>query len=343
MSNRDLPPRSPVVFTLALAAFLVALGSACGVVDLGGGPSVPACRTEAATVPPAPSPEASLTLSVGSYTGAGNPQCISGVGFQPVLVIIKAVTDEWAVWRSSAMEGDSTAYFANARPNVEGAIRSLDPDAFSLDLDSTTNNRITYHYVAFADSPDINVGSYLGDGSNGRSITVGFQPALVFLKRDGDGPAVWSSLAHAEGVSSFFHEEEDRDDLILALEPDGFQVSSDPLVNAGDSTYHYVAFREAPGLLQTGTYSGDGSDDREITVDLQPDYVWVKRSTAKSAAVQRPRSLSGDETLGFMKAGNGTNEILALLPDGFRVGSEPSVNSEGDTYYYVAWKSSSGP
>ena len=343
MEKRGLPFRLPGVFTFALMALLVTVVSACGLG--GGGSGVPNCRIDKPTPPP-PSPEPSLTLQVDSYLGAGNPQCVSGIGFQPVLVIIRSETGEWAVWRSSSMVGDSTADFAAGLPNFDDRITSLDPDAFSLDADSTINNRIIYHYVAFANSPDIKVGSYVGDGIDGRSITgVGFQPAMVFLKRDGDGAAVWSSISHPEGVSSFFGAEEDRENLILLLESDGFQLSSDPLVNAGDgSTYHYVAFREAEDLLATGTYTGDGSDDRDINdVDFEPDYVWIKRSTAESGAVHRPSSLDGDETLRFTREPTGSDEIKALLSDGFQIGDEPSVNFDGDTYHYVAWKSSSGP
>ncbi len=349
MLNRDPPLRSPVVFTLALMAVVVAVVSACGLGGGGGGDdgaSVPACRTEEPGEPPPPSPEASLTLQVGSYTGEGRPQCVRGIGFQPVLVIIKSIKVEWAVWRSSSMEGDSTAHFASRQPNFKAATTSLEPNAFSLQQHHVVNARQTYFFVAFADSPDIKVGSYTGDGSDGRSITgVGFQPALVFMKQDGAGQAVWSSISHPEGDSSFFGEIEDRPDIIRAFEADGFQLSSDPLVNADDgSTYHYAAFREAPGLLKTGTYTGTGGDERDITdVGFQPDYVWIKRSTADSAAVHRSSSLPDDETLRFMKLANGTNEIKALQSDGFQIGSGSSVNLAGGTYHYVAWKSSSGP
>ncbi len=341
------------MFTFALMALVVAVVSACGLVGNGGdgGGGVPACRTgipsEPTDIPTAtPIPKASLTLQAGSYIGEGRPQCVRGIGFEPVLVITKAESGEWALWRSSSMEGGFTAHLASPGGNFGGAITSLDPDAFSLQQSPAVNNRLEYHYIAFAASPDTKVGSYVGDGVDGRSITgVGFQPAMVFLKRDGDGAAVWSSISHPEGVSSFFSAEEDRTDLIRAVEADGFQVGSDPLVNAGDgSTYHYVAFREAAGLLATGTYTGNGSDDRDITgIGFQPDYVWIKRSTAGSAAVHRPSSVADDETLRFMREPTGNNEIEALQPDGFQVGSGSSVHFNGDTSHYVAWKSSSGP
>lgn len=332
---------SAIVFKFSvagLAGFLVVLASACG----GGGPDVPACRAETPTPPPTLSPAPSITLKVGSYEGTGSPQCISGLGFQPIVVIIKGNLGEFTVWRSGSMEGDSTADFASGKPNFEGGITSIEPDAFSIGNHAAVNAEGTiYHWVAFADSPDIKVGSYTGDGADRRSISgVGFEPAVVFLKADGLGVAVWRSIAHPDRIASFFHLQDDPANLIRAFQPDGFQIGSELFVNDGSGpTYHYVAFRDAPGRLKTGSYLGDGSDDRSITdVGFQPDYVWIKRSSSESSAVHRPSSVSSDETLQFNVLPNLANEILALEPDGFRVGSEPSVNFDGDNYYYVAWK-----
>lgn len=335
--------------SLGAIAAVAAIATFLAVAD--GGMSVPACRTVTTSEPSAPSPAATLTLKVGLYEGTGSAQCIRGVGFQPVLVIIKGDSSEWAVWHSSSMQGDSTADFASGQANFEGGITSLDPDAFSLGEHEAVNDvGVTYYYVAFADSPDINVGSYIGDGTDGRRITgVGFEPALVFLKWDGLRTAAWRSTTHPEGVSSFFHGSGDRTNFIGTFDADGFQVSSDAWVNQpGDpnnpSTYHYVAFREVPGRLKTGTYVGDGSNNREIIdVDFQPDYVWIKRSADESKALHRPSSLTGDQTLRFERGANAEDQIQALQADGFKVGSEPSVNFDGDTYNYVAWKSSSGP
>ncbi len=345
MANRDA---STVLFRVrafalaGLAGFLFALAWACG----GGGPSVPACRAGTPTDTVTPISAAGLTLKVGSYEGTGSPQCIRGVGFEPVVVIVKGDTGEYTVWRSGSMDGDSTADFASGQANIEDAITSLDPDAFSLGEDPSVNAEgIPYQYIAFANSPDIRVGSYAGDGANERAITgVGFEPALVFVKWDGARSAVWRSAAHPDSVSSMFDGKEDPANFINSFEADGFEVGSDAWVNQDGgpdlpTTYHFVAFRDVPGRLKAGSYVGDGSDDRDITeVGIQPDYVWIKRSSAGSKGVHRPSSLTGDATLHFENTGNGSGEIKALLPNGFSVGKEASVNSDGDTYRYAAWK-----
>ncbi len=347
MTDRESPLISPSVFTFgALTALLFALASACG----GGGPSEPACRTEAATEALTPSPMASFTMGVGSYEGTGTPQCIRGVGFQPVLVIIKGDVGEPAVWHSSSMEGDFTTDFVTAAPAFKGGITSLDPDAFSVGKDARVNAAgVEYQYVAFADSPDIKVGSYVGDGTDGRSISeVGFQPALVFLRIEEARSAVWRSAALPEGTSDAFSHGGDVTNFIQAFEADGFQVGSEAFVNGAVFTYHYAAFREVPGQLKTGTYVGDGSDDREIAdVVFQPDYVWIQRASEEGEPedepVHRPSSLAGNATLAFGNITNASDLITDLLPNGFEVGSQPPVNSEGVTYYYVAWRSSSEP
>jgi len=338
------PRPSPLTWAF-LAGLLFALASACGG---GGGPSVPACRIGATAEPPTPSPEASLSLKVGSYEGTGSPQCVKDIGLDPGVVIIKGDTDEFAVWRSTSMEGDSTADFASGQPNIIDAITSLDPDSFSLGRDPTVNAEgVKYYYVAFADSPDMKVGSYEGDGAERRNVDgVGFGPALVFLKWDGLRSAVWRSTAYPEGISSGFHSAPEVAGYITDFQADGFEVGADPFVNYYDGAkeeggvYHYVAFRDVPGHLQFGTYIGDDSDDRDVTgVGFQPDYVWIKRSSAESGAVHRASSLAGDATLHFGNQANGSDEIQALLPDGFQVGANPAVNFNGDTYYYVAFRS----
>ena len=99
-------------------------------------------------------------------------------------------------------------------------------------------------------------------------------------------------------------------------------------------------------FFQTVLYTGNGSDDRDITLpgdeDMQPDLVWLKsRDTnnynhfwtdsvrgvtkyIKSDATSAENTLSGS--------------VKAFNSDGFRVGTEADVNNNTTTYVAWNWK-----
>ncbi len=62
---------------------------------------------------------------------------------------------------------------------------------------------------------------------------------------------------------------------------------------------------------------------------------WVKRDDSQ-AAVWRPLSAAGDRTLYWSATAAATNRIQALQADGFQVGTNAQVNTNGSTYYYLA-------
>lgn len=91
--------------------------------------------------------------------------------------------------------------------------------------------------------------------------------------------------------------------------------------------------------IKVGTYTGDGTDSRNITgVGFRPDLVIVKSSSAV-AAVFRTTTMRGDST---MYLGSNTTSlsdaIQEILSDGFQVGTNAVVNGNGNTYYYIAVK-----
>lgn len=85
--------------------------------------------------------------------------------------------------------------------------------------------------------------------------------------------------------------------------------------------------------LQTGSYTGDGADNRAITqVGFAPDVVIIKGRTTQNAQI-RTATMSGDAT----KEMNGdtalqTNRIKSLYSGGFTLGTHASVNGSGVTY-----------
>ena len=281
-------------------------------------------------------------MATGTYKGSSLARSITGLGFSPNIVIIKGDNTEYAVWRSDAMSGDSTAYFSNGVANFTGGITSLDSDGFTIGTHATVNSSsAVYYYTAFGHSgnSDIKTGSYTGNETDSRSITnVGFEPDLVWIKRDGTSTATWRSTALTGDNSSFFGLTAETANHVQALEPDGFQVGANARVNANGSTYYYAAFKNVSSQIATGSYTGDGADDRNVTgVGFKPELVWIKDSSITNNARFKPASLASDKTSQFGSGANVANVIQALQNDGFQVGSAASVNTSGSTYRWVAF------
>jgi hypothetical protein len=110
--------------------------------------------------------------------------------------------------------------------------------------------------------------------------------------------------------------------------------------NSGNSFQSAAIF---PGAIKmaSGSYTGDGVDDRAIAVGFQPDFVIVK-DTGNREAVARSSSMVGDlskpmGTLTPLAADN----IQSFTANGFVIGTFNRVNQSGRTYHWVAFKANS--
>lgn len=289
------------------------------------------------------SPALAFSMNSGYYVGNGRPRSITGVGFQPDLVIIKCDRSTGRpVWRSSAMTGDSSTYFEYANINQGDLITSLDSDGFSLGTNNYVNyTNVRYTWVAFSGSGDgtFKVGSYTGDSLDNRNITgLGFQPDLVWVKGDSLNYAIWSSSAMAADSSEYFRASAPIANCIQSLLADGFQVGTSSNVNGVGTTYYYVAFKVGASSCSVGTYTGNGVDNRSISgLGFNPDLVLVKQSSAANYAVMRNDQNYGDDTHMVYPANNATNHIQAFEADGFQIGTNDRVNANASTYYYMAF------
>jgi len=291
--------------------------------------------TPTATFTPTPTP---MRLYVSSYVGdGGSSHPITGVGFQPDVVIIKAATNRAGVIRTSTMSGAVSKIIGSTGPLDANCILSLNVDGFTVGSSQDVNKKdVTYYYAAMKAGSDLRVGSYAGDNNDNRPITgVGFQPVWVITLGDGDdsvfrpGPLSGDNSYLMTGTTKFANG-------IQALQADGFQVGNSPTVNELTSTYHYIAWAASP-QVSTGSYTGNGADNRSITgIGFQPLMAWVKRDDSQ-VAVWRPMSVgTGDRTLFWAATAANTNRIQALQANGFQVGTNAQVNTNNQTYYYLA-------
>jgi hypothetical protein len=193
-------------------------------------------------------------------------------------------------------------------------------------------------------------GSYTGNGLAARLIPVAFQPDVVIIKRDCNGPpGCWAMVRTSTMVGDTTKSVADFPAVatsangITALVPAGFVLGTDPDVNGVGGTFYWVAFRAAAGELTVGTYTGNDVDNRSITgVGFQPDFVMTFPEAAFRPLI-RSSTMLGDSTFNF-DASEFPNRIQALEVDGFQVGNDPDVNdgSPVGTYHYIAWNAVAG-
>jgi hypothetical protein len=297
-------------------------------------------------------------MATGTYTGNNvDGRAISAPGFQPDVVIVKGGSNASAavpaVMRTSGMTGDNAKPLVGTTALTANLIESLTASGFTLGNASNGLNAtgVTYNWVAFqAGAGSLSVGSYAGNNGSSQAITgIGFQPEYVAVLSAAGNRAV----QRFTGMTSSFRFDADTGaaNRISSLDADGFTVADGAEAN-DTGTYHYVAFNEVAGSIDTGTYTGNASADRSITsVGFQPEYVAVRSSKTTSSGTEgnhRPASLLGDASQQFDGGSNGANVtaspfgIRGLTADGFRVGSNAAVNENTTSYHYIAFRNTGG-
>jgi hypothetical protein len=188
----------------------------------------------------------------------------------------------------------------------------------------------------------MSTGSYVGDGTDNRAITgLGGQPDVVILKQDSTTLPLIRTSTMTGDVTKPITGGALQADRIQSLDVDGFTVGT--IANVNLSTFYYIAFKAAAGELAVASYTGDGLDDRSITVatDFQPGYVIVIPGN-NQGSVQRFAAMIGDTSVQFNASNPAANLIQAFEANGFQVGTGAQVNSATVTYHYVAWKTTAG-
>jgi hypothetical protein len=192
-------------------------------------------------------------------------------------------------------------------------------------------------------------GSYVGDGSDGMQIDVGFQPKFVLVKADhtytddgfhNNSNAVLRSdtMSQARNVTNNW-----QDQGVSELNTTGFKVdfiesASHGMTNDPGKRYYWWAV--GGNGIGTDTYAGNGEDDRQIAdIGFTPEMLLVIRPDGDNV-IWRTSSM-GSKDYDFSLSNGETDRIKSLDPDGFTLGTDSDVNQSfipPITYHYVAFK-----
>ena len=94
-------------------------------------------------------------------------------------------------------------------------------------------------------------------------------------------------------------------------------------------------------MIKTGTYAGNGADNRDIDIGVNlasKDNVYVViKSNGAHMPCHRIEYGQGDVTMFYGVVGDSANCIQSFTATGFQIGSDDMVNNGANTYRYIAF------
>jgi uncharacterized repeat protein (TIGR01451 family) len=141
-------------------------------------------------------------------------------------------------------------------------------------------------------------------------------------------------------------------DVTVDVGTRGWTISNLAAVTASDqadpdavdnSAFAKLTVQASDFRVATGTYTGNGALTRSITgLGFQPDALIVQGDDGQPPAV-KSASMSGTDSkeLGFQRPMY-SNIVASLDADGFTVGPDGWMNSNGDHYHWVAFQTAPG-
>lgn len=182
----------------------------------------------------------------------------------------------------------------------------------------------------------INSGSYTGNGVDNRTVTdLGFQPDVVIIKGNLKQVAVMrTSSMTGDQTKPMLGDTAVGPNMIQNLLGDGFELGTSVRVNTSGVQYYWIAFKNAPGELVSGSYLGTGSARSITGLGFSPELVILMSEAAKAQVFQ---STTMSSSFQWDDAGGFSGRMTSLDSDGFSLGTNASVNGLGIRYHYVAW------
>ena len=230
-------------------------------------------------------------FDVVTWTGNGaNYRAIShSLGSTPGCVIVKSTSASgaWAVWHQSVDPKNLILNSTSDAITGQFSIQDVGATTFAVANSSfygfpqsipVNDNGATYVAYVFANNAGgfgltgtdnvISCGSYTGTGAAGNTITLGYEPQWVMIKRASGGTADWRIYDVMRNVGQLEPNTSDAEagdplQNALAIQATGFGIVdyTSGSLNANGSTYIYIAIRRGPMKVPT---SGTSVFDPEI-------------------------------------------------------------------------------
>ena len=284
-----------------------------------------------------------LYVKTGKYTGTGSGSITVNLSFTPKAFFIWSPAHLTSITTRSRVKldvheaNDSSSNFGADFTDGNITFSGNNISLSGLSTDGMNISAKNYYWMALGGT-DIVTGSYTGDDLDNRNITgLGIDPDFVNCFGGSANRFKTTSTGKTTDTSLIFNNLAGGNNRIQQLITDGFQVGTS--INTLSTKYYYLAIQKSvvSGVFNEGKYTGNSSNNRDITgVGFNPSVIIVK---GDSSAVSRIKSLEITDSSSSLGNGNeSSNTIQQLIADGFRVSSSSTVNGNGTTYYWLAFK-----
>lgn len=186
-------------------------------------------------------------------------------------------------------------------------------------------------------------GTYTGNGQNNRNIPeLNFRPDFLMIKGQNQSAQLSLSTFPVDRTKDF-NGGLAVNGIITELTISGFTVSNNNQVNKNGENYTYMAFKAEPGKIKSGTYTGNGNDNREISgTGFEPDMIIIIAENNNEKPIFSSITMGPDKSMNFLNSDFDKNCIQAFRTNGFQVGKDKAVNDNAVIYHYIALKNSPG-
>jgi len=281
---------------------------------------------------------------IGAYTGNGiDSRNITRLPFQPDMVTIKAATAVAGTFRTSAMAGDLSGFFA-ATAEAANNVQAFNTDGFQVGTAGNVNTLATvYYYFGFKSGSNFEVGTYDGTGV-AKDVPVSFQPDNIWVKRTtntrgvsrtsddvGDGALPFINAGNVAGA-------------ITGIIPTGFSVGTAAETNTAlVDGYRYVAWKNnsTPSTpvyhTQTGYFVGNGASKRITGLGFTPQLVILKSDNNAVATIFKTVAMPQNATA-YLGSATVNGNFIEFVPDGFDVVG--TANTANVRYTWIAFNGS---
>lgn len=295
-----------------------------------------------------------MLLDIGTYSGnATDDRVITLTGDlsdkTPTMIIVCSNQGYDPVWWTEDMPAGYSQTFDRSAAATTGLIKSVGSGQFTIGSAAQINNNTggcTFYYICFYDdgAGDFEVFTYTGNGADDRNLdilTSVTDPNFIYIKEYSSGQGgrlkfaaqTGDACCTGEGIGEVTNN-------IQAFRTNGFQVGSSAGTNQDTSDYYGFAMKNVDGAIESDTYTGDGNDNRTITLDgtaFTPQVVWMIGAVSSRPWIAQ-FYITGDSSFQW-DGGNWlvTNRIQSRASGSFEIGSHSTINTDTEAFHFLAF------